>query len=67
MRRPPFRDKTRSERFEFVLARDLGKTHAELMHGTSARELVWWAALYKLEAEERERQQREMARRGRGR
>jgi hypothetical protein len=57
-RLPPFRDPKRPERFEFGLARELKKTHAELMSGTSAKELVWWRALYALENEEREREAR---------
>ena len=62
-RRRRFKDKTRPDRFEFVLARDLKMTHAGLMHGMSARELVWWRALYEVEAAEREKADKQ--RRGR--
>lgn len=36
-----------------MIARDLGRTHAELLHDTSGRELTWWKALYMVEADER--------------
>lgn len=42
-------------RFEFVLARDLGMTVGELRRRMSVREFNRWAALYVLEAREREK------------
>jgi hypothetical protein len=41
-----------------MLARTLSKTHAELMNGMSAREMVWQRAFSELEAEERDRENR---------
>lgn len=36
-----------------MIARALGKTHAEFMHGTSNVELVHWKQLYAIEAQDR--------------
>jgi hypothetical protein len=51
-----------------VIARDLRRTHTELVHGggqfvpVSAAELTRWKALYLVEGEEREQAAREHAR-----
>jgi hypothetical protein len=35
-----------------MLARDLKKTHAQLLAGTSAQEIATWRVLYEVEYEE---------------
>lgn len=40
-------------RFEFMLARDLGMTHEDLLQRVSVREFNRWRALYILESDER--------------
>lgn len=42
-------------RFEYTLARDLKKTHAEMMHSMSEKELQNWGLLYEVEAEEQQK------------
>ena len=37
-----------------MIARNLGRSHAELLASLSARELTWQKALYIVEAEERQ-------------
>jgi hypothetical protein len=49
-----FQDPTSQKRLEFMVARAMGRTHAELMHGISDHELMDWRALYEVEAEEAE-------------
>ena len=44
-------------RFEFVLARDLGMTRAELLLRMSGSEFAHWMALYQLEHREQQRAQ----------
>lgn len=39
-----------SLRFEFILARDLGMTHARLLDEMSSTEFQQWAAFYRAEA-----------------
>jgi len=45
-------------RFEFVLARELHMTVGELRRRMSTREFAHWIALYRIEAREREAEQR---------
>ena len=53
-RRVSFRSTESQIRFEYFLAKELGRSHAELMHSLSAREMLWWQAYYELEAEEQD-------------
>ncbi len=45
-------------RFEYELAQELGRTHAELARSMSHEEFLYWLALAKLRAEEAERARR---------
>src|ERR1044072_217214 len=58
-----FEDHKSPRRFEFTLARDLGKTRSQMKSELSAVELAEWRLLYEVEFkehdEERKRQQRQ--------
>ena len=49
--------------FEYILARDLGKTVAELRAGITTNELIRWNILYAREAQERELEQQKVPQR----
>lgn len=53
-RKRNFKTQNSQTRFEYFLARELGRSHAELMHSLSAREMLWWQAYYAIEAEEQD-------------
>lgn len=46
-----------------MIARALSRSHQELLHAVSARELTWWKALYGVEADE-QRHEMEKAKKG---
>jgi hypothetical protein len=54
-----FRNQSSQTRFEFVLARDLGKTRAEMMANMSEPEIILWRVFYEVEAEEADRAAKE--------
>jgi hypothetical protein len=43
-------------RFQYSLARELGKTRAELVRSMSTSEFIGWIAYFKLEQEDQKRQ-----------
>lgn len=56
-----------SLKFEYMLARDLHMTRAELLERMSAREFAEWIAFYTLEVQEREQAQKRAENRARAR
>lgn len=54
---PPFRQKNKQItqlRFEYMLARDLGMLHGEMIQRMPATELAHWRAFYIAEGRERD-------------